>query len=93
MLDAAGETPIQGIGGTATYWTLPGSITIAGTDTSGHPATWTYPVELHVAVPTDHNQAIPSILGRDVLNHWRQAIATDAGMMRFAPKGQPDAHL
>ena len=92
ILDSAPEVYVTGIGGQATYRLLPGTVTFTGAYPDGTPATWDYPVTLHIGVPTDYNETFPSILGRDVLYHWQHALAAGTGTIRFVPKGQLDAH-
>ena len=91
VLNTAPVVDIIGIGGPATYRTLPATVTIPGAYADGTPAYWTYPVTLHVAVPTDYNQTFPSILGRDILYHWLPIHTGDPGTISFVPKEAPHA--
>ena len=67
MLTEAPLIDISGIGGKAAFRHLSATIEIAGTDAEGNTAIWHYPVDLHIAEPTEYNGRFPSILGRDVL--------------------------
>lgn len=89
MLAEAPLTYISGIGGVAAFRQLSATITIADADANaeGNTATWSYPVDLHIAEPTDYNGEFPSILGRDVLYHWQHALALNPETMLFLPKG------
>ena len=67
LLAGAGTTQIVGIGGPATFHQMPAVVSFTGADADGNVATWRYPISLHIAQPTQHNEQFPSILGRDIL--------------------------
>ena len=91
LLIGAGTTQIVGIGGPATFHQMPAVVSFTGADADGNVATWRYPINLHIAQPTQHNEQFPSILGRDILYCWRHGLSTDETTVLFIPKGQPDA--
>ena len=87
MLTEAPLIDISGIGGRVAFRHLSATIEIAGTDAEGSAAVWSYPVDLHIAEPTEYNGRFPSILGRDVLYQWQHALGLNAETVLFVPKG------
>ena len=76
---------IHGIGGAATYRLIPGTLTFRD-DVSATPLR--YNTTLYVAELTDDNADIPSLLGRDILNHWLTwQIDVDGGVIGFTVAG------
>ncbi len=63
-LTAAGQS--GGIGGLATYYREPAYIAFRD-DARTH----VYLQTVGIAEPDDHNDSIPSLLGQDILQHWR----------------------
>lgn len=89
VLNTAPVVHIIGIGGPAAYRILHATITIPGAYADGTPAYWTYPVILHIAVPTEYNETFPSILGRDILYHWLPMHTGEPDTIIFVPKEAP----
>lgn len=72
---------INGIGGGSIYHLIPGTLTFHD-DASATPHR--YATTLYVADPTDNNADIPSLLGRDILNYWRNwQIDVEPGVIGF----------
>ena len=55
----------RGIGGSSSYFVEPAILAFAD-----KPQTRLYELELLIAEPQDGNSGLPSLLGRDVINHW-----------------------
>ena len=55
----------RGIGGSSSYFVEPAILAFAD-----KPRTRLYELELLVAEPHESNEGLPSLLGRDVVNHW-----------------------
>ena len=54
-----------GIGGEARYYQTEALLTF-----SDREHLYLYEVDLEIAVPTEHNRGLPSLLGRDILSRW-----------------------
>ena len=68
-----------GIGGSALYAEDTAAVLFRDTRVG-----WlAYQVNLQIAQPTDHNGAIPSLLGRDILRHWAMLSVPRRGDLRF----------
>lgn len=67
-LQKAERLRVHGIGGASTYRLIPGTLTFRD-DAFATPLR--YNTTIYVADPTDDNADIPSLLGRDILNHWQ----------------------
>ena len=59
------RTDSRGIGGTSSYFREP-ALLIFDDDSQLR----VYDVELRIAEPNDNNQRLPSLLGRNIINHW-----------------------
>ena len=59
------RTNSRGIGGTSSYFREP-ALLVFDDDSQLR----IYEVELRIAEPNDNNQRLPSLLGRNVVNHW-----------------------
>ena len=55
----------RGIGGSSSYFREPTILAFAD-----KPHTRLYDLELFIAEPHESNEKLPSLLGRDVINHW-----------------------
>ena len=55
----------RGIGGSSSYFVEPAILAFVD-----RPQTRLYEVELLIAEPHEGNEGLPSLLGRDVINHW-----------------------
>ena len=55
----------KGIGGSSSYFREPAILAFLD-----KPQTRLYVLELHIAEPHESNEGLPSLLGRDVINHW-----------------------
>ena len=55
----------RGIGGSSSYYSEPSLLSFAD-----HSETRLYVVGLLIAEPHAANEELPSLLGRDVINHW-----------------------
>ncbi len=67
-MQEAETVQINGIGGGSIYRLIPGTLTFHD-DASSTPLR--YATTLYIAEPKDDNANIPSLLGRDILNHWQ----------------------
>ena len=63
-LTSAGQS--GGVGGLATYYSEPAYIAFRD-ETRTH----IYLQNVGIAEPGDHNDSIPSLLGQDIMQHWR----------------------
>ena len=61
---------VSGVGGRATYYHEPAAMYIID-ETQVH----LYFIDVAIAEPTDANQNLPSLLGRDVLVNWKMTYA------------------
>ena len=80
-MQEAETVQINGIGGGSIYRLIPGTLTFHD-DASSTPLR--YATTLYIAEPKDDNADIPSLLGRDILNHrqtWQ--IDVDNGVIGF----------
>ena len=68
-----------GIGGDALYAEHTAAVLFHDTRAGWVP----YRVNLQIAQPTDHNGAIPSLLGRDILGQWATVYDPRRGNLRF----------
>ena len=59
------RTTSKGIGGSSSYFREPAILAFAD-----KPQTRFYGLELSIAEPHKSNEELPSLLGRDVINHW-----------------------
>ena len=59
------RTNSRGIGGTSSYFREPAFL-VFDDDSQLR----IYEVELRIAEPNDNNQRLPSLLGRNIINHW-----------------------
>lgn len=85
VLRNAETESIKGIGGSSIYRLLQGTLLFSD---AASPEPIQYAVTLHIAEPTDDNAEIPSLLGRDILNHWRTwQIDPDSDAIGFVPSG------
>ena len=69
----------RGIGGSSEYF---GESAILSFEDP--PATRLYRVDLFIAGPDDRNQGLPSLLGRDVINHWYMEYDPSLSRLEFA---------
>lgn len=59
------RTDSRGIGGTSSYFREP-ALLVFDDDSQLR----LYEIELRIAGPNENNQTLPSLLGRNVINHW-----------------------
>ena len=46
-------------------------------------------LDLQIAKPADHNQRLPSLLGRDILSQWTMLSAPGRGVLQFDSDNNP----
>lgn len=73
------------MGGTALLRRAPATLAFQGMDEDGRQQVWHYDTVLYVAEPTEHNAQLPSVLGLDILSHWRWQLQIGQGLAQFAP--------
>lgn len=56
---------VRGIGGASRLYRIDASLAFSDDDNA-----YFYRIELAITEPTEHAEALPSLLGRDVLNRW-----------------------
>ncbi len=47
---------------------------------------YSYLLNIEISAPTKHNHRFPSLLGRDVLKHWRFVMDATQGQVTFTPR-------
>ena len=68
----------RGIGGTAAYFRELAALSFADGD-----LTRLFFVDLLIAEPNDHNEGMPSLLGRDVINRWSMEYDPSLSRLEF----------
>ena len=68
----------RGIGGTAAYFRELAALSFADGD-----LTRLFFVDLLIAEPNDHNEGMPSLLGRDVINRWSMEYDPSFSRLEF----------
>ena len=70
------EVSYRGVGGTSPYFVEPALLSFTDEIKAR-----LYAIQLLIAEPNESNEALPSLLGRDVINNWR--IEYDPTMSRL----------
>ncbi len=68
----------RGVGGSSPYFREAAILSFADT-----PQTIFYSVDLLVAEPHERNRGLPSLLGRDVINHWYMEYDPSRSRLEF----------
>ena len=68
----------MGIGGGSPYYREPALLSFGD-----QPWTRLYVVELLIAEPRSGNEGLPSLLGRDVINHWYMQYDPSSARLDF----------
>ena len=74
-------TESQGIGGIARGYQEAAAIPF-----SDRRYIYSYITKMEIAAPLPHNSRIPSLLGRDILGHWRLIVDRPENEIRCVPK-------
>ena len=79
----APQTRLGGIGGSAAFHTAEATVTFDDPIT-GHQ--YAYPVTICLAVETDYNYGLPSLVGMDVMRNWISShLDISAGLVYYFP--------
>jgi Aspartyl protease len=71
----------DGIGGSAR-----GYVEEALLSFSDHRFIYSYLIEAQISAPAAHNSRFPSLLGRDILRHWRSILDPARNKVAFTPR-------
>lgn len=82
QLEGSEQDESQGFGGKSIDFIVPAILMIREVGSTVHG----YEVDLRVAEPKDGTEDIPSILGRDVLDHWRYTIDRQLSLIEATVK-------
>ncbi len=83
MMADAPQIGLSGIGGSATFHAMEATVTFDDPIT-GHQHS--YPVTICLAVETDYNHGLPSLVGMDVMRNWLSChFDLSAGRVHYFP--------